>query len=94
MGISKRRAWASEGGWPSQGLSCFLPIPVLRKNSKSLKKSLYPIFVELGRRAWVWEAYLRGGGIILVPDILLQKICNSSLKFSALFTVAAESLLI
>ena len=40
--------------------SPFLPIPVPRKNSKSLKKSLYPFFVELGRRAWVWEAYLRG----------------------------------
>ena len=72
MGISKRRARAGEGGWPSLGLSCFLSIPVPRKNSKSLKKSLYPIFVELGRRAWVWEAYLRGGGIIFIPDILLR----------------------
>jgi len=27
---------------------------------KKSKKSLYPIFVELGKRAWVWEAYLRG----------------------------------
>jgi len=71
MGISKRRARAGEGGWPALG-SPFLPIPVPRKNSKSLKKSLYPIFVELGRRAWVWEAYLRGGGIILAPDILLK----------------------
>ena len=72
MGISKRRARAGEGGWPSLRLSCFLPIPVPRKNSKSLKKSLYPIFVELGRRAWVWAAYLRGVGIIFIPDILLQ----------------------
>ena len=63
------------GDGPSQGLSCFLPIPIPRKNSKMVKKSLkmpIPHFVGLGRRDWVWGALSEGGGIILTPDILLD----------------------
>ena len=79
MGISKRRARAGEGGWPSQGLSCFLPIPVPRKIQKV-------VFVELGRRDWGLGRLTEGGGIILTPAILLKPQMSKlrSVQFSLL----------
>ena len=65
-------------GWPWALL--FFTYTGPQEKVKSLKKSLYNFFVELGRRAWVWEAYLRGGGIILTPTILLMETGHPSTR--------------
>ena len=63
------------GDGPSQGLSCFLPVPVPRKDSRVVKEGLKnaytSFFVGRGRRDGLWGALSEGGGIILVPAILL-----------------------
>ena len=73
MGISKRRARAGEGGWPSLGLSFFAYVRGSVKKGLKVTKNPYKIFVVgCGRRDGVWGAFFEGGGIILVPAILLH----------------------
>ena len=64
-----------EGGWPSLGLSFFAYVRGNVKKGLKVTKNPYKIFVVgCGRRDGVWGAFFEGGGIILVPAILLVAI--------------------
>jgi len=71
MGISKRRALRAFTFHLSGMTSHRHRSPGVKKSLKITKNPYTPIFVGLGRRDGVWEALPEGGGIILVPDILL-----------------------
>ena len=51
---------------------------MVKKSLKIAKNPYTSFFVGLGRRDWVWGVLSEGGGIILVPVILLG-ICRSVL---------------